>query len=254
MRFSLISAVWNRADTIADAIHSVQAQSHSDFEHLIQDGGSRDGTLERVRQLADARTKIESARDGGIYDALNKGIARATGDVVGLLHSDDLFAHDRVLERILEAFNTADIDGVYGDLDYVTKDNPARIIRHWRAGPYNASRLRQGWMPPHPTLFLRRDVFERQGVYDTSFRIAGDYEAMLRWMIRGKIRLGYIPEVLVKMRVGGESNRSIGRLLRKSAEDYRAIRRHHLGGFGVLLAKNLSKLPQFLVRDRRAAD
>lgn len=251
MRVSLISAVWNRVDTIADAMHSIQGQSHTNFEHLVQDGGSSDGTLERIHELADARTKIESARDNGIYDALNKGIARTTGEIVGLLHSDDLFAHNRVLEKVVQAFHRGEIDGVYGDLDYVAKDNPARVIRHWRAGPYEFSKLRRGWMPPHPTLFLRREVFERYGVYDTTFRIAADYEAMLRWLVLGQIRLAYIPEVLVKMRVGGESNKSLGRILRKSSEDLRAMRRYGTGGLGALAAKNLLKLPQFFSRASR---
>lgn len=147
------------------------------------------------------------------------------------------------------AFGDPEVDGVYGDLEYVARDDPARVIRYWRAGGYRPERLRHGWMPPHPTLFLRREVFARHGAYDPGFRIAADYEAILRWLIQGRIRLAYLPEVLVRMRVGGESNRSLGRILRKSAEDYRALRRHGVGGFGALAAKTLSKVPQFLRRD-----
>lgn len=249
MRLSLVTAVWNRAGTIADAMNSARNQTHLDFEHVVQDGGSSDGTTEIVRRLSDERTKFESAHDGGIYDALNRGIARASGDVVGLLHSDDIFAHDQVLARVAAAFDRDDVDGVYGDLEYVAGDDPSRVIRYWQSGSYHPDKLRQGWMPPHPTLFLRREVFERHGAYDTDFRIAADYEAILRWLTKGRIRLAYIPEVLVKMRVGGESNRSLGRILRKSREDLRAIRRHGIGGVDVLLAKNLSKLSQFLRRD-----
>ncbi len=137
--------------------------------------------------------------------------------------------------------------GVYGDLDYVAANDTGRIIRKWRSGAYSPEKLRRGWMPPpHPTLYLRREVFERWGgVYDTSFTIAADYDAMLRYLVKGHVRLAYVPEVFVKMRVGGESNRSLSRILRKSREDYRAIRANGLGGVGTLVLKNLSKIQQF---------
>jgi glycosyltransferase len=180
---------------------------------------------------------------------LNKGIALADGEVIGLLHTDDLFARECVLAQVADALGSGNTDGVYGDLEYVARDRPSRVIRYWRAGAYSPELLRKGWMPPHPTLFLRRDVFEKHGSYDISFRIAADYEAILRWLTRAELRLAYIPEVLVRMRVGGESNRSLGRIIRKSREDLRALRRHGIGGRGVLLAKNLSKLSQFTRRD-----
>lgn len=249
-RVSIVTAVYNRADTIGDAMRSIRAQTHPQIEHIVQDGASTDGTLEVVQRFADDRTHVVSAPDGGIYDALNRGIVRATGDVVGLLHSDDLFAHCDVLARVAESFDRSDVDGVYGDLEYVAKGDPSRIIRYWQSGDYHPGKLRQGWMPPHPTLFLRREVFERFGAYNTDFRIAADYEAILRWLTKGQIRLAYIPEVLVKMRIGGESNRSLERILRKSREDLRAIRLHNIGGMQVLAAKNLSKITQFLRRDQ----
>lgn len=251
MTISIVTAVYNRVETVSDALRSLQLQHLQDVEHIIQDGGSNDGTLDAVRDLTTAGTKVESAPDTGIYDALNKGIARATGDVIGLLHSDDLFANTNVLDRVSEAFADSDVDGVYGDLEYVAQDDPNRVIRYWRSGSYHPNLLRRGWMPPHPTLFLRREVFDRHGAYDTSFRIAADYEAMLRWLTKGQIRLAYIPEVLVKMRVGGESNRSLERILRKSREDLRAIRRHDIGGIDVLIAKNFGKVSQFIRRDRQ---
>jgi glycosyltransferase len=253
LRISVITAVLDRAGTIGEAVASVQRQTHRALEHVIQDGGSTDATLDAIGALPDARTRLESAPDAGIYDALNRGIARATGDVVGLMHSDDVFASDRVLERVAEALADPWIDGVYGDLDYVARDDPARVIRRWRAGPFDPRLLARGWMPPHPTLYLRRSVFERWGLYDARYRIAGDYEAMLRWIARGHVRLGYIPEVLVRMRAGGESNRSLGRLLSKSREDYRALRSTGVGGVAALVMKNASKLGQFMPRERGAA-
>lgn len=253
MKISVVTAVYNRADTIGHAIASVQRQTHAEIEHVIQDGGSTDGTLERIKELADARTRLCSERDGGIYDAINRGIARATGDVIGLMHSDDFFAHDRVLEEVAAAFADPAVEGVYGDLQYVSATDPDRVIRHWRSGPYAPAKLRRGWMPPHPTLYLRREVFEAWGLYDTRFRIAADYDAMLRYLVKGNIRLHYIPEVLVKMRVGGESNRSLGRILRKSREDLEAIRENGVGGLGTLAMKNVSKIGQFIWKEGKGA-
>src|SRR6056297_673896 len=250
MKISVVTAVFNRADTICDAIRSVQGQSFQDWEHIIQDGGSSDGTLDIIRHSCTVAPQLVSEPDAGLYDAINKGIARASGDVIGLMHSDDFFAHDRVLERIGNALEDPAIDGVYGDLDYVSADNTSKVVRHWHSGPYRQVLLTRGWMPPHPTLYLRREVFETWGLYDTGFQIAADYDAMLRFLWRGNIRLAYLPEVLVKMRVGGESNRSLGRLLRKSGEDYKALRRNGVGGLGTLVRKNTSKLKQFINRER----
>lgn len=250
MKISVVTAVYNRADTIAEAIESVQAQTHPDLEHVIQDGGSSDGTLERIRANANAQARLVSQRDGGIYDAINRGIERASGEVIGLMHSDDIYAHGRVLEQIAERFADPSIDGVYGDLQYVAAHDTSKVVRHWKSGDYKPEKLGRGWMPPHPTLYLRRAVFDRLGLYDTSFTIAADYDAMLRYLARGGIRLAYIPEVLVKMRLGGESNRSLGRIVRKSREDYRAIRRNGVGGVMTLAAKNVGKVGQFFVKDQ----
>ncbi len=248
VKFSVITAVYNRADTIGGALASVKGQTWDGVEHIVIDGASTDGTLDVLKSKRDQLAVFLSEPDQGIYDALNKGLRMATGDVIGLMHSDDFYASDRVLEQVAAAFADPAVDGVYGDLDYVAKDDPSRVIRHWRSGPYSPRKLSWGWMPPHPTLHLRRAVIERWGGYDTSFRIAADYDAMLRYLGRGGIRLAYIPEVLVKMRVGGESNRSLGRVLRKSREDLRALRANQVGGIGSLLYKNLSKLPQFFAR------
>jgi glycosyltransferase len=215
-------------------------------EHVIIDGGSTDGTLAVIRSCADPRAVIVSERDEGIYDALNKGLARARGEVVGVLHSDDVFAGPDVLACVALAFADPRIDAVYGDLDYVRRDDPHRIVRKWRSGPFTPENLHLGWMPPHPALFLRRDVIDRLGGYDTSLRIAGDYDAILRYFSSDGFQASYVPKVLVRMRLGGESNGSFGRVLRKSKEDYRAIRRNGVGGLHTLAFKNLRKVGQFL--------
>ncbi|UWR35733.1 glycosyltransferase (plasmid) [Sulfitobacter sp. W027] len=248
MKITIVTAVFNRVETISDALRSVETQSYLNVEHIIQDGGSKDGTLDVIWHFDASSTQLVSEPDSGIYDAINKGISRASGDIIGLMHSDDFFADDLVLERVAEAFQDPAVDGVYGDLDYVSATNTDKIVRRWRSGPYRADLLKRGWMPPHPTLYLRREVFDRWGLYDTSMSIAADYEAMLRYLVKGNIHLAYIPEVLVKMRVGGESNRSLSRILRKSREDYIALRRHKVGGIDTLLAKNFSKLEQFIPR------
>lgn len=248
MKISVITAVYNRQATVAQAIASVQAQTWPDVEHLVIDGASTDGTLAAIEAERHPRMRIVSEPDRGIYDALNKGVALATGDVVGLMHSDDFFAHDRVLEKVAVAFEAPGVLAAYGDLDYVSAADGERVIRRWRAGDYRPERLLRGWMPPHPTLFLKREVFERHGAYDASYRIAADYDAILRWFSRENLRPVYIPEVLVKMRLGGESNRSMTRILRKSREDYRALKKNGIGGFGALAWKNLGKVGQFIAK------
>jgi glycosyltransferase involved in cell wall biosynthesis len=248
LKISVITAVYNRVATVGHAMASLQVQTHPQVEHIVQDGGSTDGTLDVLTQLALPSTFVCSEPDKGIYDAINRGIARATGDVIGLMHSDDFYADDRALERIVEAFADPSVEGVYGDLQYVAGERPHSVVRHWRSGEYSRSKLRRGWMPPHPTLYLRRKVFDQWGLYDTNFRIAADYDAMLRYLVKGEIKLAYIPEVLVKMRLGGESNRSLSRILLKSREDLLAIRQNGVGGLGTLACKNLSKIPQFFKR------
>jgi glycosyltransferase len=248
MKISVITAVYNNRDTVGQALDSALAQDYPDVELVVIDGASTDGTRDVLQGYADRVGVLASEPDRGIYDALNKGIARATGEVVGFLHSDDLFADGHVLSRIAEAFADPAVDAVYGDLLYVSKGNPDRVVRTWRAGAFTPAKLAHGWMPPHPTLYVRRDAYERLGGYDTSYRIAADYECVLRLLGRGGLRAAYIPEVLVKMRVGGASNRSLRNILRKSREDYRALSSSGIGGLRALAWKNLSKLPQFLNR------
>lgn len=248
MKITIITVVFNRVDSIAQAVASLQAQTHPDIEHVVIDGASTDGTLDILRACLDEEAVLVSEPDKGIYDALNKGLARATGEVIGFMHSDDFFADPNVLADVAKAFANPAVDAVYGNLEYVAKNDTSRLIRYWRSGEFDPKKLGWGWMPPHPALFLRRGVIEQWGGFDTEFRIAADYDAILRYFGKGKIRATYIPRVLVKMRLGGESNRSLARIWLKSREDYQALRRNGVGGLGALIWKNLSKLPQFLGR------
>ena len=245
MRISVVTAVYNRRETVTQAVESVLSQTHLDVETILI-GASTDGTLEALqpyRQHLDVF--VSSERDDGIYDALNKGIERASGDVVGFLHADDLFAHRAVLARVAEAFADPQIEAVYGDLVYVRHDDVDRVVRYWRAGEFELGALRRGWMPPHPTFYVRRRVYQRLGLFDTRYRIAADYDSVLRFLGRGGVRAAYIPQVMVRMRVGGISNRSLGSILRKSREDLDALRGNGVGGISTLLQKNFSKLSQF---------
>lgn len=245
---SIITAVYNRAKTLSTALDSIAQQQYQPLQHVVIDGASTDGTLNILEQRRGELSVLVSEPDHGVYDALNKGLALANGEVIGFLHSDDLFAHTRVLSRVAAAFEETSVEAVYGDLQYVAAENTEQIVRHWGAGNYSRNKLDWGWMPPHPTLFMRRHVYEKFGGFDPSFRIAADYDHILRCLGRGGVRAVYIPEVLVKMRVGGISNRSIRHMLRKSSEDLRAMRNNHIGGIGALAWKNLSKIPQFVTR------
>lgn len=249
---SLVTVCYNSAATLADTLASVRMQRDVDLEYILVDGGSSDATLTLIRAEAERPgtplSRWLSEPDAGVYDALNKGIALAANAVVGFLHADDVLAHPGVLRRVADCFADPEVVACYGDLDYVWRDDPTRVLRHWRAGDFASNRLRWGWMPPHPTLYVRRSWYLTHGGFDTRFRIAADYELMLRLLpgLDGRIR--YLPEVLVRMRSGGLSNRSLGNILRKSREDYLALRAHRVGGLTALAWKNLSKLGQFLIR------
>ncbi len=250
MKVSIITAVYNARETVGDAIESVLAQSYPGIEHIVVDGASTDGTREVLEGYRENLGVLISEKDNGIYDALNKGIALASGDIVGFLHADDMYASNRAVKQITDAFSDPAVDAVYGDLVYVNKVACDKVVRYWRAGEYSRSKLKSGWMPPHPTFYVRRSLYERMGGFDTSLRVAADYDCMLRFLWCGEIKCHYVPEVLVKMRLGGASNRSIANILRKSAEDYRVIRRNKVGGVHTLIWKNISKIPQFVVRER----
>lgn len=247
MNVSVITVAYESAATIADTLDSLASQTHPDIEHIVIDGGSNDDTLAIIRAHGARVCKVVSEPDAGIYDAMNKGLRLATGDLIGFLNADDTFAHRGVVSSIVDAaLNHPDADAVYGDLVYVRQDRPDQVLREWRSGEFSRTRLRFGWMPPHPTFYLRASRLGDIGEFNASLKISADYDFMLRCLGRPGAQAVHIPDVLVRMRSGGESNQSLRALAVKSREDLQALRANRVGGWFALICKNFRKLPQFL--------
>jgi glycosyltransferase len=246
MKISVITATFNSASTLEATIASFSSQTYPDKELIIVDGGSKDGTLEIIRAAGKKVNKSISEPDGGIYDALNKGIGMSEGDVIGFLHSGDQYPTSEILEKIAKKFMEHDADAVYGDLRYVNRKKAERVVRYWNSGEFYPNLLNKGWMPPHPTLYLKKEVYQKHGLFDLSFRIASDYDLILRVLKDPKLNIAYIPEVLVDMETGGLSNGKLVNVIQKSREDFRAMKkngiRHAAWALGI---KNLGKIPQF---------
>jgi glycosyltransferase len=246
MKISLITVTYNSESTIAETIDSVLGQNYSDLEYIIVDGKSTDRTTEIITSFKDGITKFISEPDSGLYDALNKGISMATGDIIGFIHSDDQLAGNDILQAVGEAFETFGTDSIYGDLVYVDKNDPLKVVRHWISGNYDRKKIAKGWMPPHPTFYVKREIYMKYGGFDTSYRISADYDFMVRMLHKNGISAKYIPIIMVKMRLGGESNRSVGNIFKKTREDIRSMRSNGLHFIPGILRKNLSKLGQLI--------
>ncbi len=249
MKITIITVSYNSAATIADTLDSVAAQTHPAIEHIVIDGASTDDTVAIVRDRGKHVARLMSEPDRGIYDAMNKGLKLATGELVGFLNADDMFAHRDVVASIARAAEQDPAaDAVYGDIVYVRRDRPEQVLRYWRSGEFTRSKLRFGWMPPHPTFYVRAARLAEIGHFNDQLRIAADYDFVLRSLAGPNARAAYVRDVLVRMRAGGASNRSLKAMLRKSREDLWALKRNGIGGWPTLICKNLRKLPQFLQR------
>lgn len=245
---SIVTVCLNSAATIGDTLESVNRQTHPAIEHIVVDGGSTDGTQRIVETQGRRVARLVSERDRGIYDAMNKGLTLATGEVVGFLNADDTFADPYSAARIAAAFRPG-VDVCYGDLLYVGVRDPSKVIRYWRSQPYRIGLCAGGWAPPHPTLYVRRRVLERLGGFDASMRVAGDFELALRLLDVNRLPVVYIPEVLVHMRVGGVSNRSLKGIVRGHRELACALKRHgYPSGWTWSARRLLTRIPQFLMR------
>jgi len=223
---SLISVSYNSAATVADTLESVNAQSFQDLEYVVVDGASKDDTVAIVQRFGKRVTRLLSEPDHGIYDAYNKGLSLVSGDVIGFINSDDFYSHPDSLAAAMEPFQDPEVDAVHADLVYVERDSPDRITRHWRSAPITEERLARGYAPAHPTLFLRRSVYEQWGGFDTSYRLAADFEFMFRIFYRHRVKSVYLPRVLVRMRTGGATGESWQGIYRQNAEILRAMKQH----------------------------
>jgi glycosyltransferase involved in cell wall biosynthesis len=247
MKVSLITVSFNSEETIEDTFLSVFSQKDIDLEYIVVDGGSKDNTLAIIEKYKDRIDLFISEKDEGIYDGMNKGLKMATGDVIGILNSDDVLAGDTILSEVLKTFERSNADGVYGDLVYVSRDDLFKVTRKWISGNYKDGDFKMGWMPPHPTFYVKKEVYDKYGVFNLDFSSAADYEIMLRFIHKNKIKIAYLPKVMVKMRQGGQSNASLSNRLKANREDRRAWEVNGLKpGPLTLLFKPLSKLTQFI--------
>jgi glycosyltransferase involved in cell wall biosynthesis len=247
-KISIITVCYNSAETIESTLKSVVSQDYGNIEYILVDGQSTDGTLNIIDRYKEKITILVSEKDGGIYFAINKGIALATGEVIAILHADDFYTDASVISKVMSSFQASALDTLYGDLQYVDRRESSRIIRNWKAGAYNVQSFLKGWMPPHPSFFVRKSCYTKYGFYNTQLKSSADYELMLRLLYKHKCSTCYVPEVLVKMRVGGQSNKSLMNRYKANREDRRAWKINgldpHLLTF---IRKPLSKLKQFFL-------
>ena len=209
MKVSIITVVWNNKDTIKDAIDSVLSQSYKDIEHIIIDGASTDGTVDIVKSYGDKITKFISEPDKGLYDAMNKGIKLATGDIIGILNSDDFYTDKYVIEKIVGTFESLHVDSVFADLIYVKPENLTKTVRYYDSSKFYPAKFAYGYMPAHPTFFVRKEIYEKYGVFRTDLKIASDFDILIRFLYTNKVSYSYIQKPIVKMRLGGVSTNGL---------------------------------------------
>ncbi len=248
MKVSIITACYNSSKTIRETYLSVKNQTYSNIEHLFIDGQSTDETLEILNNYSNQKNiKIISKSDSGIYDALNNGLKSATGDIIGFVHSDDMLASSSIIYEIILKFKEKNLDGVYGDLEYVSKDN-SKVLRIWKSNNFSQKLLKKGWMPAHPTFFIKKDVYNKHGLFNLKYKISSDYDFMTRILKDDNLNFGYLPKVITKMRIGGASNKSLKNILIKMSEDCDIVYSHSTGNWFTILLKNMQKLKQLRYR------
>jgi glycosyltransferase len=226
MKVSIITVTKNSDRHLADCISSVRRQNYKNIEHIVIDGLSTDKTLEIIRQNENFIDCWISEADRGMYDAINKGISLATGDIVGILNSDDMLASADAIRSIVDCFETTGTESVYGDLVYVDAESTQKVIRYWKGNSYKRYRFRYGWMPAHPTFYMKRELIEKYGLYENHYYTAADYEFMARYLFLHKVSAQYIDSMLVKMRCGGISNVTLKSSLRAIRRDFLAMKRN----------------------------
>jgi len=251
LKISIITVSFNSAKTIKETIESILIQDYNNIEYIIIDGGSSDETIDIVKSYSEKISYFISEKDNGIYDAMNKGIKAATGDIVGILNSDDFYPNSFVLSNVAKSFKKYNCDAVYGDLVYVNKKDTTQIKRYWQAGNYNTSKIKNGWMLPHPTFFVKKVMYDRHGLYNSDLKRAADYEMILKLLYKENISVHYIPMILVKMRTGGASNSTFLNRIRANKEDGLAWTKNQLNKpMFVRIKKPLQKAIQFFKKPK----
>lgn len=245
MKVSIITACYNREQTIRGCIESVLAQDYPDIEYIVVDGASTDGSLSIINRYKDKIAKIISEPDQGMYEAINKGIRAATGDIIGLVHSDDTLFAPQTISHVVAKFQETHADFLYGDGLFVHPDCTERVVRDWVGGEYRLWKVRHGWLPLHPTCYIRRNVMERKGGYNESYKIAADSDLLFRYLLGGELSVAYLHEYIVRMRMGGLSTDS-ARRKQMWREDIRMYRSHGMSPTLTKLEKMLWKVPQFV--------
>ncbi|QHV99815.1 glycosyltransferase family 2 protein [Spirosoma endbachense] len=249
MKVSIITVVFNGAEHIRDCIESILNQTYNDIEYIVVDGGSTDGTIELVRSYGTKIARFISEPDKGLYDAMNKGIQMATGEVIGLLNADDFYRHNQVIEHMVTTFERTGSDAVYGDMIYVDRTDIQKLKRYWRSGWYHENAFLWGWMPGHLSFFAKRWLYEQHGLFRLDMKSAADYELLLRFIHKNKAKLAYMDEVTIVMRAGGISNSSLKNRLRANREDRIAWELNGLTPyFFTLWLKPLRKLRQYITK------
>lgn len=249
MKVSLITVVYNGESYIETCLKSIASQDYKDIEYIIMDGGSRDSTLEIIDRYRDYVTVMVSEPDKGLYDAMNKGISRATGDIVGILNSDDFYAHPGIISRVVQEFRDKQVDTVFGDLVFVSPENLKKVVRYYSPKHFRVSWFEKGDMPPHPTFFVKRELYEKYGTFDTQYKIVSDFELMLRFLHKHHSTWSYIPEVLVHMRTGGISTRGISSKIKLNAEMRAACAAHDVKtSMAKIYSKYFTKILQLVTR------
>lgn len=247
MKISVITPTYNSQATIADCIQSINTQTHSDIEHIVIDGGSTDDTVSIVQQQSEHLSVLISEPDQGIYDAMNKGIERASGDIIAILNSDDFYSSPDTLKDVAKAYAAHGADVIYGDLTYVDQKDTSHIVRQWKSGSYAKRSLYSGWHPPHPAFFVTKQVYKKYGTYrvEPKLAIAADYEFMVRTLGKEKLTWAYVPKTLVHMRTGGASKPSIRATWRNNMQCLYAWKINNLFiPFWILVTKPAQKLFQ----------
>lgn len=252
MKITIITVVYNNLAHITDAIESVLNQTHKNIEYIVIDGASSDGTVEAVQRYSDRISNFISEEDNGLYDAMNKGISLATGEIIGILNSDDVYFDNNVLKNIANTFKANQPDCIYGDLYYVEKDNLNKISRYWKSSKFKFGSFARGWHPPHPTLFIKKEIYKKYGMFDTQIKISADFDLMLRLLEKYKISSEYMPQVLIKMRTGGESNKSFKNIITSNLSILKSFDKHRIevNKFTYIFYRLIPKIIQMIKKGR----